>query len=115
MGKSGRSILRALATGQDSPELLADRAVGSLRNKISALIPVLEGRPDEHFRWMLGGLLDKLESLDQEVNSIGIELRQRLASDEDLLDRLATIPRKTLNQFNELIRRVFEGLEELKY
>jgi transposase len=92
VGKSGRSILRALATGQDSPELLADRAVGSLRNKISALIPALEGRPDEHFRWMLGGLLDKLESLEQEVSRIDIELRQRLASDEDLLDRLATIP-----------------------
>jgi transposase len=92
VGKSGRSILRALAAGQDSAELLADRAVGSLRNKISALIPALEGRPDEHFRWMLGGLLDKLESLDQEVNRIDIELQQRLASDEDLLDRLATIP-----------------------
>jgi len=92
VGKSGRAILRALATGQDRPELLADRAVGSLRSKIPALILALEGRPDEHFRWMLSGLLDKLESLDKEVNRLDVEMRQRLAQDEDLLDRLATVP-----------------------
>lgn len=92
VGKSGRAILRALATGQDRPELLADRAVGSLRNKIPALILALEGRPDAHFRFMLSGLLDKLESLEQEVNRLDVEMRQRLAQDEDLLDRLATVP-----------------------
>jgi transposase len=92
VGKSGRAILRALASGQDRPELLADRAVGSLRSKIPALILALDGRPDEHFRWMLTGLLDKLESLDQEVSRIDLELRQRLAGNEDLLDRLAPIP-----------------------
>jgi len=92
VGKSGRAILRALASGQDRAELLADRAVGSLRNKIPALILALEGRPDEHFRFMLSGLLDKLESLEQEVNRLDVEMRQRLAQDEDLLDRLATVP-----------------------
>jgi transposase len=92
VGKSGRTILRALADGQDRPELLADRALGALRSKIPALLLALEGRPDDHFRWMLSGLLDKLEDLDEEVSRIDTELRQRLANNEDLLDRLATVP-----------------------
>ncbi len=37
-GKTGRAILRELAEGQVQPEVLADRAVGSLRSKIPALI-----------------------------------------------------------------------------
>lgn len=91
-GKTGRSVLRALAEGQNNPQLLADRAVGSLRSKVPALILALEGRPDEHFRWMLTGLLNRLESLDDEVKRIDLELRRRLVENEDLLERLATIP-----------------------
>jgi transposase len=92
VGKSGMAILRALASGQSRPEMLADRAVGSLRSRIPALVLALEGRPDDHFRWMLTGLLDKLDGLDAEVTRMDLELRQRLADNEDLLDRLATIP-----------------------
>jgi len=92
VGKSGMAMLRALAEGQNRPELLADRALGHLRSKIPALVLALEGRPDEHFRWMLRGLLDKLDALDKEVATIDLELRQRLSDNDDLLERLATIP-----------------------
>src|SRR5580698_9233892 len=66
-GKSGRAMLAALATGVRRPEVLADKALGHLRSKIPNLILALDGRPDEHFRWMLSDLLRKLEWLDAEL------------------------------------------------
>lgn len=52
-GKSGRAILRRLAEGNSDPETLATLALGQLRQKTPDLILALDGRPDEHFRWML--------------------------------------------------------------
>jgi hypothetical protein len=48
-GKSGRAMLTALATGVRRPEVLADKALGSLRSQIPNLILALDGRPDAHF------------------------------------------------------------------
>lgn len=90
-GKSGRAMLRALADGVVRPELMADKALGQLRKKIPDLVLALEGRPDEHFRWMLTGLMRKLEWLDAEVADIDSRLRARMAEQQDLIERLSTI------------------------
>jgi hypothetical protein len=44
MGKSGRALLDAIVSGEDSPERLAGLAPGKLRSKFPQLQLALEGR-----------------------------------------------------------------------
>src|ERR1700761_2913851 len=64
VGKSGRAILRRIAEGCQQPQRLAQLALGHLKQKTPDLMLALDGRTDPHFRWVLTGLLHKLEWLD---------------------------------------------------
>jgi len=90
--KSGRAILNRLAAESRQPERLAKLALGRLKEKIPQLILALDGRPDEHFRWLLSRLLKKLESLDAELAGIDARLCEQTAEHEEVLRRLCTIP-----------------------
>jgi transposase len=90
--KSGRAILHRIAAGSRQPEQLAGLALGRLKEKIPQLILALDGRPDEHFRWLLSRLLKKLDWLDAELAGIDARLCEQMAPYEDLLRRLDTIP-----------------------
>jgi len=90
--KSGRAILHRIAAGSSRPEQLAGLALGRLKEKIPQLILALDGRPDEHFRWLLSRLLKKLDWLDAELAGIDARLCEQTAAHEDLLRRLDTIP-----------------------
>jgi len=93
VGTSGRDILRRLAEGtRQQPEELAQLARTQLRAKIPELILALDGRPDEHFRWMLTRLLRKLEWLDAEVAAVDEKLCEHMQPYEELIRRLCTIP-----------------------
>src|SRR5262249_47461194 len=52
-GTSGMDMLRALVDGQTSPESLAELARGRLRKKLPELALALDGRVEEHHRFML--------------------------------------------------------------
>jgi transposase len=91
-GKSGRAILRQLAEGSQDAEKLSQLALGLLKKKAPDLILALDGRPDEHFRWMLTRLLTKLERLDGEVAELDARLCEQMQPYEEILDRLSTIP-----------------------
>jgi transposase len=92
VGKSGRAMLALLADGAVQPERLANLALRSLRTKIPELILALEGRTDEHFRWLLQRLLRKLDGLDAEVADLDDRLQTELANHTDLMQRLCTVP-----------------------
>jgi len=92
VGTSGMAMLRLLASGVCAAEKLADCAQASMRMKIPALILALDGRPDEHFRWMLQQLLDKLDRLDEERARVDARLDSLAVPYGDLLQRLGTIP-----------------------
>jgi transposase len=92
VGKSGRAMLHRLAEGSGNAEQLAGMALGHLREKIPDLILALDGRPDEHFRWSLKRLLDKLQSQDAEIAEIDARLCEKYGDQIDLLHRLCTIP-----------------------
>ncbi len=92
VGKSGRTILELLAAGNTNPERLADKALGHLRIKMPELILALDGRTDEHFRWMLTGLLRKLDAQDAELASLDEKIEADMHSHQDLIERLCTIP-----------------------
>jgi transposase len=92
VGKSGLTMLRLLASGVTDAERLADHALRSLRSKLPQLILALDGRPDEHFQWMLSELLRKLDQLDEQCQRLDQRLLKASAPYADLLERLATIP-----------------------
>src|SRR5580692_4937111 len=52
-GVSGRLILRALVEGKATPQEMAELAKGKLRKKIPELEPALEGKVEEHHRFLL--------------------------------------------------------------
>jgi len=92
VGKSGHAMLRLLAAGKRDPEELAECALGQLRSKTAELIVALDGRPDEHFRWMLSELLRKLDRLDEELARVESRIEKLAVPYNDVVERLATIP-----------------------
>lgn len=92
VGKSGRAILHRLAEGPQTAEKLAELALGKLKDKTGDLILALDGRPDEHTRWVLSGLLHKLDWLDVELARIDARLSEQTMPCTDVIRRLCTIP-----------------------
>jgi transposase len=92
LGASGRAMLRAMIAGQDDPAQLAELAQRRLRPKIPALKQALHGRVTAHHRFVLGALLDQVESLEGFIarfdDQIGVALAPFLAAAR----RLRTIP-----------------------
>jgi transposase len=64
------AMVRALVDGQTSPEALADLAKGSLRKKLPELVLALDGRLEEHHRFMLRIQLRRLDDLDRDVEAL---------------------------------------------
>src|SRR4030095_2006183 len=52
-GLSGQLMLRALIEGKASPREMAELAKGRMRAKIPELEPALEGKLEEHHRFLL--------------------------------------------------------------
>ena len=67
LGKSGRSILEAIAGGASDPDALADKALGRLRQKIPQLRRALAGTVTDHHRFLLRSLLDQVAFFDAQV------------------------------------------------
>lgn len=92
LGKSGRLILRALATGAQDPQALAELALGRLQKKLPELRAALHGQVNEHHRFLLGWLLDQVESLDAFLAQLELRIEQLADPFEGAVQRLDTIP-----------------------
>jgi transposase len=68
LGVSSRNILSALVhTPEATPTDLADLALGRLREKREDLIQALEGRMNDHHRFLIGQLLEHIQELDRRI------------------------------------------------
>lgn len=92
LGKSGRAILAAIATGTSTPEELAALADGRLRATPEELVAALQGRLSDHQRKMLHIQLDHVRYLDQLIMTLDADVATRLAPFEAQLEQLDTIP-----------------------
>jgi transposase len=95
MGKSGRAMLDAIISGEDSPERLADLALGKLRSKIPQLQLALQGRVRDHHRFLLDSLLRQFRFLEAEIQALEARLEQMGQQHQELADAVArwiTIP-----------------------
>jgi transposase len=92
LGTSGRAMLNAIIAGHDSPEYLADLAVGTARRKRAELVEALRGRVTDHHRAMLRlhlGLISALESALEELDAAAGKL---LAPIQERAALLTTMP-----------------------
>ena len=69
-GKSGMAMLEAIARGETSGVELAGLARGLLKKKRGALALALEGRVDEHHRFLLRMQLDRLGALAEDLRKL---------------------------------------------
>ena len=77
-GVSGRAMLRALIAGTASPEAMADLAKGQLRRKRADLVLALEGRVEEHHRFLLGMQLGRLEAAEMDIAALDRRIDEKL-------------------------------------
>jgi transposase len=77
-GVSGRAMLRALIAGEASPQAMADLARGQLRRKHDDLILALDGRLEEHHRFLLAMQLRRLETIEADIAALDQRIGERL-------------------------------------
>src|SRR6266852_3382018 len=90
-GMSGRLMLRALIAGKATPQEMAELAKGLLRKKIPALELALEGKLEEHHRFLLELQLQRLEAAEKDLAVLEQRIRQMLepyAAQLALLDEI---------------------------
>jgi transposase len=91
-GVSGILILRELITGEATPEEMAELAKGRLRNKRRELELALEGRLEEHHRFLLGLQIGRLEQMERDVALVEARIRENLRPFRAEVELLLTIP-----------------------
>src|SRR5439155_9795513 len=91
-GVSGMQMLTALAEGKATPSEMAELAKGRLREKIPQLEPALEGRMEEHHRYLLRLQLRRMRELNQALAELEELIRQKLQSYQKELQLLIEIP-----------------------
>jgi transposase len=91
-GVSARAMLEAILAGQRDVETLADLARGRLRAKRDQLQAALEGRVTAHHSFLLTEHLSMLDALDEAIERVSEEIGQRLATDQEAIALLDTIP-----------------------
>jgi transposase len=91
-GVSGMQMLEALAEGEATPAEMAALARGRLRNKIPQLEPALEGRMEEHHRYLLKLQLRRMRNLDQDLAELEARIQEKLRPYQKQLELLTEIP-----------------------
>ncbi len=91
MGVSGRRMLRALASGESDPKVLAALGDNRLRATPEALQESLLGHVQEHHRFMLDTLLDQVEFLEQQMARLDDRIKEKMSPFEAAINRLDTI------------------------
>ncbi len=91
-GVSGMAMLRALVAGEQSREQIARLARGPLRNKRELLELALDGRMEEHHRYLLQVQLERLEQLEAAIGQLDERIETKLEPYRDQYERLKQIP-----------------------
>lgn len=92
MGVSARKMLDALIAGEQDPDMLAEMAVGRLRNRVPDLRLALEGRFGDHHRFMLRMHLEHIDQLGDAIVRLDEEVDRTISPFAEHVQRLCTIP-----------------------
>ena len=91
-GLSGQLMLRALIEGKASPREMAELAKGRMRAKIPELEPALEGKLEEHHRFLLRLQLKRLKAAEEDLAVLEQRIQEKLKPHEAQLTLLDEIP-----------------------
>lgn len=91
-GVSGLAMLRALASGQTDPKVLAEMARGRLRVKRDELRLALDGYFREHHRFLLQVHLEMLDHLEVQIQKLQTRIDSLLTPYREPMERLMEIP-----------------------
>jgi transposase len=91
-GASGMAMLHALVEGTATAEQMAQLAKSRLRAKIPELELALDGRVEEHHRFLLKLQIHRLEQVDADLHQIDERIDQRLEPHQEQRRRLMKIP-----------------------
>jgi transposase len=83
MGVSGRAMIEALIAGQRDPKVLAELAMGKMKAKRFALIAALDGRFDDHHAELARMLLDPIDALTRQIDTLTTRIDELLAAMPD--------------------------------
>jgi transposase len=92
LGASGRAMLEAIVAGEQDTEKLAEMSKSALRHKIPELKRALQGRVNEHHRFLLAHLLDDFSHAEKKIALMEAEIETRNHPFEEAVTRLCTIP-----------------------
>ena len=95
-GVSGLLMLRALIAGKATPQEMAELAKGLLRKKIPELQLALEGKLEEHHRFLLQLQLDRLQTVGKDLDKLEQHIQERLqpyATQQALLQEIPGVDR----------------------
>ena len=91
-GVSGRRMLRALLEGTLTPEQMAELAKGSLRKKLTVLASALDGRVEDHHRFLLSMQLERMEEVEATIKKLDERIDEKLVPYQEQHKRLTQIP-----------------------
>lgn len=91
-GVSGQLMLKALLEGKASPQEMAQLAKRRLRSKIPELELALEGKLEQHHRFLLRLQLDRLQAVEQDLITLEQHIQEKLQPYAAQLTLLQEIP-----------------------
>lgn len=91
-GVSGMAMLEALLEGKSTPEQMAQLARGRLRKKVADVALALDGKLEDHQRFILRMQLERLKQADAHVDALDRRIDEMLTPYQTEAAKLVTIP-----------------------
>lgn len=89
---SGRNMIEALIAGERDTAVLAEMAIGRMRNKLPALIEALSGHFGPHHAVTARQILDHVDFLDACIEAVSQQVSQRMVPFAAAVELLVEIP-----------------------
>jgi Phage integrase, N-terminal SAM-like domain len=91
-GVSGRVMMAALIAGERDPHVLAQMARARMRTKIARLEEAFNGHFDDHHRFLLARMLDRIDSTEADIAALDNQIEAHLVPFAAAAARLDEIP-----------------------
>jgi len=92
LGASGRTMLQAIAAGEDDPEKLAQMARKGLRKKLPQLRLALQGRIRDHHRFLLRQLLEELRFVEEKIDELELRIQRCMLPYQHVISLWSSMP-----------------------